>query len=129
MTAEFRLSTGRTCRVAKPAIPLLPHYHVLYFPQEQGAPTEEEVDEFLVMSRRVARRLGGACFGDPECYTILYNGARTRRTPGIHVHILPARSVRAKRFALLCLVAKRALRWFRPPWRGAAQLRARRAEA
>jgi diadenosine tetraphosphate (Ap4A) HIT family hydrolase len=129
MTAEFRLSTGRTCRLGNPLIPLLPDYHVLYFPQEQGAPTEEEVDEFLVMSRRVARQLGGACFGDPECYTILYNGARTRRTPGIHVHILPARSVRAKRFALLCLVAKRALRWFRPPWRAAAQLRARRAEA
>jgi hypothetical protein len=118
MRETFVLSSGRVCRVDNPGLPLLSNYHVLYFPGRQGSPSEAEVEEMVVLARRVARRLGAHLHGDPECYSVLYNGARTRRRPWVHFHLLPAGSVCAKRWALLCLNTKRWLKL-------AAELRAR----
>jgi hypothetical protein len=110
MRASFVLASGRVCCVAHPGIPLLPDYHVLHFPPQHGAPTEAEIEEMLVLARRVARQLGAQRLGDPECYTVLFNGERTSRRPWAHFHLLPARSVAGKHWALLCLLSKRWLR-------------------
>jgi diadenosine tetraphosphate (Ap4A) HIT family hydrolase len=132
MRKSFVLSTGRTCRVDNPGLPLLADYHVLHFPPGQGGsaegtPTEEEVEEMLVLARRLARRLGAEHHGDPECYTVLFNGVRTSRRPWVHFHLLPAKSVAGKRWALLCLLAKRWLRLASSPGRGLAWSGARRS--
>lgn len=110
MRETFTLSSGRVCRVDNPRLPLLPDYHVLYFPGRQGRPSEVEIEEMLVLARRTARRLGRELHGDPECYTVLFNGARTSRRPWVHFHVLPVESVAKKRWALLCLTLKRCLR-------------------
>jgi len=104
------LSTGRVCRVDDPGLPLLPSYHVLYFPGRQGQPTDEEVGEMLALAYGAARRLGETVFDDPECYTVLLNGARARRRPWFHVHLLPVDTVGKRRWALLCLTLKRSIR-------------------
>ena len=104
------LSSGRICRVDDPGLPLLPSYHVLYFPGRQGQPTDAEVAEMLALAYDAARRLGDEVFDDPECYTVLLNGARARRRPWFHVHLLPVNTVGKRRWALLCLTLKRALR-------------------
>ena len=49
-------------------------------------------------------------YGDAQCFTVLYNGARTRRKPWPHFHIIPARTPGEKRFMLLCLNLKRVSR-------------------
>lgn len=104
------LASGRICRVDDPGLPLLPHYHVLYFPGRQGQPTDAEVAEMLGLACGAASRIGTAVFDDPECYSVLFNGARARRRPWFHVHLLPVETVGKKRWALLCLSLKRSLR-------------------
>lgn len=62
-----------------------------------------------------AAELARAELGDPEAFTLLYNGARTRRRPWPHAHVLLARSVAEKRWALLCYHLKHLTRWWRWP--------------
>lgn len=66
-------------------------------------------------ARELARALAREELGDPEAFTLLYNGARTRRRPWPHVHVLLARSVAEKRWALLCYHLKHLTSWWRWP--------------
>lgn len=106
----LRLSTGRVCILHNPALPFLPHYHVLSFPKEQGTPTGRETSELLMLANRKGRELGLAHFGDEECFSIIYNAGRTRRRPWLHVHILPTRDVASKRLAFLAFFLKNLVR-------------------
>lgn len=112
MRTLLRLPSGRAVELSEPAIPLLRHYHVLHVRPEDpaGPPTDAEVDQILLLATRVARALGRRHLGDPECFSVIFNGARTRKSPGVHVHIVPTGSVAHKRLAFLALVSKRWLR-------------------
>lgn len=110
MEEILRLSTGRVCVLRNPSLPFLASYHVLSFPHEQGAPSELETEELLVLASRKGRELARSCFGDPECFSLVYNAGRTRRRPWLHVHILPTRNTAAKRLAFLAFSLKHVLR-------------------
>lgn len=113
MTVEndtIRLASGRHVELRTPALPWVRHYHVLAWPRDQGPATPREIDEMWVLAHAFARARGRELFGDEECFTVLYNGARTRRMPWPHFHLIPARSPGEKQWALLCLSLKRLLR-------------------
>lgn len=104
------LRSGRVAELRTPSLPLVRHYHVLAWPKDQGPATPAEIDEMWSIAHAFARERGEALFGDPECFTVLYNGARTRRMPWPHFHVIPARTPGEKRWVLLCLSLKRLLR-------------------
>lgn len=110
MRETIALSTGKVCVLRSCALPFLAHYHVLAFPSDQGSPSQAEVEELLLIANRAARQLGRAHCGDEECFSLIYNGSRTRRRPWFHVHILPTRNVAAKRAAFLAFYLKTLLR-------------------
>ncbi len=110
MRERIRLSTGRTCLLAQPSLPFLAHYHILAFAHEQGEPSAAELEEMLVIANQKARTLGRLYFADEECFSLVYNGGRTRRRPWPHVHILPSASPAAKRLAFLLFSLKHVLR-------------------
>ena len=110
MRERIRLSTGRTCLLAQPYLPFLTHYHILAFAHEQGRPTGAELEEMLVIANQKARTLGRLYFADEECFSLVYNGGRTRRRPWPHVHILPSASPAAKRLTFLLFSLKHVLR-------------------
>ena len=113
MSAEHSyilLSSGRPVELRAPRLPLVRHYHVLAWPAGQGRATPAEIDEMWALAHACARAEGARLYGDEECFTVLYNGARTRRLPWPHFHILSARSPAEKRWILLCLLFKRLLR-------------------
>ena len=62
------------------------------------------------VAHALGRTLGRRLHGDEECFTVLYNGGRTRRRPWPHFHVILARSPGEKRRALLALSFKRFLR-------------------
>lgn len=109
MTAAT-LSNGRAIVVRAPEIPLLSHYHVVSWPEGATPPSAREIDEMWSVAHALARELGRRLFGDEECFTVLYNAARTRRRPWAHFHVILARTPAEKRRALLVLLAKRWLR-------------------
>jgi hypothetical protein len=92
-------------------VPFVPGYCVLSV--AEGAPPPSGMAELLRAAELVARREAAARFGDPECFSLLCNGGRTRRCGWPHVHIILASSVRAKRRALWWLSLKQLSR----PWR------------
>lgn len=96
--------------VRAPDLPLLPHYHVVSWPEHAAPPAPHQIDEMWRVAHALARTLGQQLFGDEQCFTVLYNGARTRRRPWPHFHVILARTPREKRRALLALSAKRWLR-------------------
>lgn len=104
------LRTGRAVELRSPRLPLVRSYHVLAWPRDQGPATPAEIDEMWCIAHAFARARGRELFGDEECFTVLYNGARTRRMPWPHFHVLPARSPTEKRWILVCLLFKRILR-------------------
>jgi len=118
MTAKHnrrRLSSGRSYLIAAPALPGIPGYRVLSV--EETDLGQEDMAELLIEAQRQAGAIARERLGDPQCYTLLMNGSRTRRRPWVHVHIIPANSVRAKRFALCCFILKHVLcRLFRGLW-------------
>lgn len=107
---ELVLPSGRTVELRTPSLPLVRHYHVLAWPKDRGPATPSEIDAMFAIAHAFARDRGLELFGDPECFTVLYNGARTRRMPWPHFHILPARTPAEKRWTLFCLSLKRLLR-------------------
>jgi hypothetical protein len=117
MRESITLSTGRKCLLENPAVPFLGHYHVLTFPADQGQPSHAETDEMMRIATRVARDIASQSFGDDECFSLIYNGGRTRRRPWPHIHILPSRNLSAKRFAFVAFQLKRWLRRLPAPWR------------
>jgi len=110
MTAKHdlgRLSSGSPYLVAAPALPGVPGYRALSV--EETELGQEDMAELLLRAQRLARAIAQEELGDPQCYTLLMNGSRTRRRPWLHIHIIPASSVRAKRFALCCFMLKHLL--------------------
>lgn len=77
--------------------------------------TSSEIDEFHVLTHRVARSLALLHFHDRECYALMYSAGRTRRKPWPHVHVLVARSVAQRRRGVLLLQLKHLLWWTRWP--------------
>lgn len=112
MTTTYRLPGGAGARLTNPGVPFLPHYRVLYLLGEEK-PEKRDEAELLTLGQRLARRLGEEALGDPEAFSVLFNGARTRRFARAHVHLLPSGSVTGKRWALLFLSLKRLLRLVR----------------
>ena len=110
MHETITLSSGRKCKLQNPALPFLAHYHVLSFPSYQGQPTREEADEIVLVATRKARDLGKRYYSDEECFSLIFNGKRTRRKPWLHVHILPTKNPTAKRLAFLAFYLKHLLR-------------------
>jgi len=108
---QLALPSGLACVLVEPRLPGLPGYRVLALKAPSRG--DEDVVALLACAERLARRLARERLGDPQCYTLLFNGAGTRRRGLPHVHIILARGVREKRWALLCLALKRVLRWFR----------------
>lgn len=104
------LSSGRWVELREPRLPLVRHYQVLAWPPGQGPANAAEIDEMWRIAHQLARERGRALFGDEQCFTVLYNGARTRRMPWPHFHLIAARTPAEKRWTLLCLMLKRALR-------------------
>lgn len=118
------LADERRFVVRAPQLPLLPHYHVVSATEGAPPPSPSEIDEMWCVAHALARSLGRALFADEECFSVLYNGARTRRRPWPHFHVILARSPGEKRRALLALSAKR---WLRVLWRAVRWLTRRRA--
>ena len=110
MHETITLSSGRKCTLQNPALPFLEHYHVLSFPSHQGQPTREEADEIMLIATRKARDLGKRYYSDEECFSLIFNGKRTRRKPWLRVHILPTKNPTAKRLAFLAFYLKHILR-------------------
>jgi len=100
----------------RPPIPFVPGYAVVGFADAE-APTRapEDIAQLWAHAHREARRLSLERFGHAEGYSLLYNGARTRRRPWPHVHIVLAESVEDKRRAFFFLSLKRLLRPARWP--------------
>jgi hypothetical protein len=111
------LSSGRACTLRARPLPLLPTYHVLFFPTEGGTPTCREEHEMFGLAHEAAARLGVRFYGNPGCYAILFSGPSTRRRPWPHFHIVAVRDVAGKRRALLLLLIKRALIAGQRAWR------------
>jgi len=110
VTGTFRLADGARCRLQHPGLPFVARYHVLALETRGRSARPEEIDGLLVLARRIGRQLATLYFGDGECFTLLYNAGRTRRSGWPHVHIIPARDVAAKRWALLWLWLKHVTR-------------------
>ena len=107
------LSSGRRCTLTRRALPGLRTYYVLAL--RTADYSRGDVGELQSLAHRVGRMLARRHYGDPECYSLLYNAARTRRRPWPHVHILVARSVADKRWCMLVFQLKHLLRWRRWP--------------
>ena len=110
MHETITLTSGRKCTLQNSDLPFLAHYHVLLFPADQGHPTHEEADEIMLIATRKARDLGKRYHSDEECFSLIFNGKRTRRKPWLHVHILPSKNPTAKRIAFLAFYLKHILR-------------------
>ncbi len=104
------LPSGRPVEWHKPDVPLARHYITLAWPRGGAAATDADIDAMWILAHARAREEGMRLYGDAQCFTVLYNGARTRRKPWPHFHIIPARTPGEKRFMLLCLNLKRVSR-------------------
>ncbi|MEM9069917.1 MAG: hypothetical protein AAGE52_15500 [Myxococcota bacterium] len=93
-----------------PWVPGLEHYWVLHLRDPERVLDDQERRALLATATETARALALEIHGDPECYSLLFNGGRTRRTQGDHVHILLSTSVAAKRRRFVWLHLKHVLR-------------------
>lgn len=109
----LRLSSGLRCTIRRPKLPGLCHYYVVALPTD--VVSARDIEELHALAHRVGRSLGRQRFGSPECYTLIYNAARTRRCPWPHVHVITASSIADKRRNVLLLQLKHVLRWRRWP--------------
>lgn len=108
----FTLRSGRRVELRAPIVPFVPAYRVLSWPRavggrDEATATHEEIDEMFALAHAIARERGEHLFGDPGCFAVLFNGARARRMPWPHFHLIPARSPAERRFVLFCLLLKR----------------------
>jgi hypothetical protein len=119
MTACTMIRAGsRTFRLARSHVPFVRHYFVLHAPPGPDGAADAGRDALGAMWRaayQVARRLAERYQGDPECFSVLFNGGRTRRRPWPHFHIVITGSLSEKRRAMVCISLKRLLRWWRWP--------------
>jgi hypothetical protein len=116
MEPEPQLANGRRCALSQPHVPGLHGYYVLSVAAPGTGPSAAELDELTLLAHRVGRQLAADALGDPECYSVLYNAARTRRKPWPHFHILLAGSTSQKRRSFALLQLKHVLRWLGAVW-------------
>ncbi|MCB9529484.1 MAG: hypothetical protein H6701_14050 [Myxococcales bacterium] len=93
----LRLSTGRRLTLRDPAVPGLDQRYWVLYGEDAADLDATERAELLAIGDVIARHLAAGVLGDPECYSLLLNGARTRRTRGEHVHILLSVDLAEKR--------------------------------
>lgn len=110
----LRLSSGVRCSLRRPALPGVQNYYLVALPG--SAVGTRDIEELYLVAHRIGRMMGRRRFGDAECYTLMYSGARTRRRPWPHVHVLVAGSVADKRRNIFFLQMKHLLRWRRWPF-------------
>ncbi|MFN9813730.1 MAG: hypothetical protein ACK6CU_29315 [Deltaproteobacteria bacterium] len=108
----FTLRSGRRVELRAPVVPFVPEYRVLSWPKPnmpagEAPASHEEIDEMFALAHAIARERGERLFGDAGCFAVLFNGARARRMPWPHFHLIPARSPAERRFVLFCLLLKR----------------------
>lgn len=119
MTACTMIRSGsRTFRLARSRVPFVRHYFVLHAPPGPDGEADAGREALAAMWRaahQVARRLAERYQGDPECFSVLFNGGRTRKRPWPHFHIVITGSLSEKRRAMVCISLKRLLRWWRWP--------------
>lgn len=116
LSVDLALPSGGICQLSEPEVPFLEDYFVLWVPEEAGQPSVRDLEKFSVLAQRVAQELAWLRFGDRECYSLIYNAARTRRKSWPHFHILIADSFHRKRRAFVLLQCKHLLRWFQRRW-------------
>lgn len=115
------LSTGRRVGLRRARVPFVRDYFVLDVDLSIGPPTPDEIGELLAVAHGAARELAARLRGDPDAFSLLYNGGRARRRPWPHVHLVLAADPAEKRRAYVALSLKRLTRWrrwLRPSPRG-----------
>ena len=100
------LRSGHRVVVTRPEVPGLSDYLVLHLDPVDDQPSPELVGELVIRAHELARTLSFARFGHAEGWSLLLNGAATRRTAGLHVHVVIAGSVHEKRRAFFALQLK-----------------------
>ena len=88
MGHQISLASGNTCFLRHIKKELIPNYYVLFFPQENGEPTPNEVTEMFQVGVEYAQSLANQYLGDAEAFSILYSGYSARREEGWHIHIV-----------------------------------------
>ncbi len=100
------LKKGRpgTLEVIQKKVPGLTEYFVISQGRLTGGTEDEE--EFFFAAHREARELARERYGDPSCYSLIYNGATLRRRSWPHFHVVLARTRKQKRLRLFLLWLK-----------------------
>ncbi|MCB9621159.1 MAG: hypothetical protein H6724_17095 [Sandaracinus sp.] len=100
------LEDGTRVVLTRPEVPGVDEYVVLHLDPPDDAPSSEVLERLVGQAHALARTLSFARFGHADGWSLLINGGATRRTRGIHVHVVLAGSVKEKRRAFLALQAK-----------------------
>ncbi|MCB9632754.1 MAG: hypothetical protein H6721_11535 [Sandaracinus sp.] len=100
------LEDGSRVVLTRPEVPGVDEYVVLHLDPPDDAPSSETLGRLVGQAHALARTLSFARFGHADGWSLLINGGATRRTRGIHVHVVLAGSVKEKRRAFLALQAK-----------------------
>jgi len=106
---ELPLASGHICQLSPIRNDLIPNYHLLVFPLNQGQPSTAEVTEMLNIGIEHAQKLSEKLLGDSEAFTILYSGYSSRREKGWHVHIVLLGTRWRKAWLYLILAGKNLL--------------------
>jgi hypothetical protein len=88
MNKEFRLATGKQCKLLRIRRNLIPNYYILAFPITQGEPSANEVTEMLNLGTAHAQNLAFDYVVDAEAFSVLSSGYSSRREKGWHIHIV-----------------------------------------
>lgn len=101
---------GVRCIVGRPRTPVASCHLVVRLDGVGGVRADAAL---LVEAHRAARDLARRQFGDPECFTLVFSGRRTRVQSVAHVHVFLLPSVLAKRWVFVRMLAKPMLSWLR----------------
>lgn len=100
------LEDGTRVVLTRPEVPGVDEYVVLHLDPPDDAPSSEVLGRLVGQAHALARTLSFARFGHADGWSLLINGGATRRTRGVHVHVVIAGSVKEKRRAFLALQVK-----------------------
>lgn len=100
------LPTGHRVVCTTPEVPGVRDYVVLHLEPAVEEPSAELLAALVAHAHAVARARSMERFGHAEGWSLLVNGSATRRTRGVHVHVVLSDSLRAKRRAFAWLQLK-----------------------